>query len=187
MSKQMVLFPMAPVGRDRELTPDQLYVMDIVEYVDGKPLSETVHVGKRRVLRNCVDLKLIEVVAWGPAIYRLTAIGKALAGLAGERQILVVTHLPQVAAYADVQIAVSKDTGGAMTSSSIRQPDDVLTRVASPLAPGADGVGPRAARNCTPELEPNAPSATTITTAAAVVAATPSTTRRTVREGRLCR
>ena len=52
-----------------------------------------------------------------------TSIGKALAGLADDRQILVVTHLPQVAAYADVQIAVSKDVGGAMTSSSIRQLD----------------------------------------------------------------
>jgi DNA repair protein RecN (Recombination protein N) len=52
-----------------------------------------------------------------------TSIGKALAGLADDRQILVVTHLAQVAAYADVQIAVSKDVGGAMTSSSIRQLD----------------------------------------------------------------
>jgi DNA repair protein RecN (Recombination protein N) len=52
-----------------------------------------------------------------------TAIGRALAGLAAERQVLVVTHLPQVAAYADVQIAVSKSDDGGMTSSSIRQLD----------------------------------------------------------------
>jgi DNA repair protein RecN (Recombination protein N) len=52
-----------------------------------------------------------------------TAIGRALGRLATGRQVLVVTHLPQVAAYADVQIAVAKSDDGEMTSSSIRQLD----------------------------------------------------------------
>lgn len=37
------------------------------------------------------------------------AVGQALAELGAEAQVLVVTHLPQVAAFADVQILVSKD------------------------------------------------------------------------------
>ena len=37
-----------------------------------------------------------------------TAVGRALATLGGRHQVLCVTHLPQVAAFADAQIAVSK-------------------------------------------------------------------------------
>lgn len=36
------------------------------------------------------------------------AVGRALAGVAREHQVLVVTHLPQVAAFADHQVAVQK-------------------------------------------------------------------------------
>lgn len=41
------------------------------------------------------------------------AVGRALAILAAERQILVVTHLPQVAAFADRQVAIAKHDDGA--------------------------------------------------------------------------
>jgi DNA repair protein RecN (Recombination protein N) len=37
-----------------------------------------------------------------------TAVGRALATLGGQHQVLCVTHLPQVAAFADAQIAVAK-------------------------------------------------------------------------------
>ena len=37
------------------------------------------------------------------------AVGRALAALAADHQVLVVTHLPQVAAFADHQVAVTKD------------------------------------------------------------------------------
>jgi DNA repair protein RecN (Recombination protein N) len=43
------------------------------------------------------------------------AVGRALASLASDRQVLVVTHLPQVAAFADAQIALTKDDDGATT------------------------------------------------------------------------
>lgn len=54
-----------------------------------------------------------------------TAVGHALATLAVDRQVLVVTHLPQVAAFADTQIAVTKHDDGTTT-----------TATASPLADG---------------------------------------------------
>jgi DNA repair protein RecN (Recombination protein N) len=47
-------------------------------------------------------------------------IGKRLARLAKTHQVLVVTHLPQVAAFADQHLVVSKDTTGAFTTSGVR-------------------------------------------------------------------
>ena len=47
-------------------------------------------------------------------------IGKRLARLARNHQVLVVTHLPQVAAFADRHLVVAKDTGGAITTSGVR-------------------------------------------------------------------
>ncbi|MFI5898083.1 DNA repair protein RecN [Actinoplanes sp. NPDC051513] len=47
-------------------------------------------------------------------------IGKRLARLARAHQVLVVTHLPQVAAFADRHLVVAKDTGGAITTSGVR-------------------------------------------------------------------
>jgi DNA repair protein RecN (Recombination protein N) len=44
-----------------------------------------------------------------------TAVGRALAMLGGQHQVLCVTHLPQVAAFADAQIAVSKGEVGRRT------------------------------------------------------------------------
>jgi DNA repair protein RecN (Recombination protein N) len=40
-------------------------------------------------------------------------VGKRLAGLARSRQILVVTHLPQIAAFADRHVRVEKAAGQA--------------------------------------------------------------------------
>ena len=40
-----------------------------------------------------------------------TAVGRALATLGGRHQVLCVTHLPQVAAFADAQVAVVEGRG----------------------------------------------------------------------------
>lgn len=47
-------------------------------------------------------------------------IGRRLARLAHSHQVLVVTHLPQVAAFADRHLVVAKDAEGAVTTSGIR-------------------------------------------------------------------
>jgi DNA repair protein RecN (Recombination protein N) len=47
-------------------------------------------------------------------------IGRRLARLARNHQVLVVTHLPQVAAFADRHLVVAKDTSGAITTSGVR-------------------------------------------------------------------
>lgn len=48
-----------------------------------------------------------------------SAVGRALAQLSQRCQVLVITHLAQVAAFADVQIAVTKNDDGATTTASV--------------------------------------------------------------------
>src|SRR5436305_15150937 len=49
------------------------------------------------------------------------AVGRALAQLGARHQVLVVTHLPQVAAFADHQVAVTKhDRAGATVAAAHR-------------------------------------------------------------------
>lgn len=47
-------------------------------------------------------------------------VGRRLARLAVHHQVLAVTHLPQVAAYADTHLVVDKDSDGAVTESGVR-------------------------------------------------------------------
>lgn len=51
-------------------------------------------------------------------------VGRRLARLAGSTQVLVVTHLPQVAAYADTHVVVHKSDDGSVTSSGLTSLDD---------------------------------------------------------------
>jgi DNA repair protein RecN (Recombination protein N) len=51
-------------------------------------------------------------------------VGARLARLAGSAQVLVVTHLPQVAAYADRHVVVHKASDGSVTTSGLTVLDD---------------------------------------------------------------
>lgn len=51
-------------------------------------------------------------------------VGRRLARLAAGAQVLVVTHLPQVAAYADRHVVVAKSSDGVVTTSGLRVLDD---------------------------------------------------------------
>jgi DNA repair protein RecN (Recombination protein N) len=51
-------------------------------------------------------------------------IGRRLAALARSAQVLVVTHLPQVAAYGDRHVVVHKDSDGTVTTSGLVTLDD---------------------------------------------------------------
>jgi DNA repair protein RecN (Recombination protein N) len=48
-------------------------------------------------------------------------IGRRLARLARRHQVIVVTHLPQVAAFADCHLVVTKASDGRITRSGVRQ------------------------------------------------------------------
>jgi len=67
-------------------------------------------------------------------------IGRRLARLARTHQVLVVTHLPQVAAYADRHLAVRKGTSGGVTSSDVQtlSEEERVAELARMLA-GMDG------------------------------------------------
>ncbi|MEQ6902149.1 DNA repair protein RecN [Nocardioides sp. YIM 152588] len=69
-------------------------------------------------------------------------IGRRLARLARDAQVLVVTHLPQVAAFADRHVVVEKASDGSVTSSGLTTLDDAgreneLSRMMAGLA-GSD-------------------------------------------------
>lgn len=66
-------------------------------------------------------------------------VGRRLAELARSAQVLVVTHLPQVAAYADRHVVVEKSSDGSVTSSGLTVLDDAarereLSRMMAGLA-----------------------------------------------------
>lgn len=66
-------------------------------------------------------------------------VGRRLARLARSAQVLVVTHLPQVAAYADRHVVVEKSSDGSVTSSGLTLLDDAqrereLSRMLAGLA-----------------------------------------------------
>ena len=69
-------------------------------------------------------------------------IGRRLARLGRDHQVIAVTHLPQVAAYADHHVVIEKDSSGAVTRSAIRALDSEerageLTRMMAGLS-GSD-------------------------------------------------
>jgi len=55
-------------------------------------------------------------------------VGRRLARLARTAQVIVVTHLPQVAAFADRQLLVSKESDGSVTSSGVTVLDEAERR-----------------------------------------------------------
>ena len=63
-------------------------------------------------------------------------IGRRLARLATSHQVIVVTHLPQVAAFADRHLVVDKDSKGSLTRSGVRslQDSDRVIELARMLA-----------------------------------------------------
>ncbi|MBX7070535.1 MAG: DNA repair protein RecN [Microthrixaceae bacterium] len=93
----------------------------IARAASGGELSRTM-LALHQVLSVGAPTMIFDEVDAGVGGTAATAVGRALAGLARDTQILVVTHLPQVAAYADVQLSVSK-SGDQLAVTSIRQLD----------------------------------------------------------------
>ncbi len=65
----------------------------------------------RLVLTSGPETLVFDEVDAGIGGEAALAVGRALAELGAEHQVLVVTHLPQVAAFADRQVGVSKVAG----------------------------------------------------------------------------
>lgn len=86
-----------------------------------------------------VPLMVFDEVDAGVGGRAAVEVGRRLARLAREHQVLVVTHLPQVAAFADRHLQVVKDSDGSVTRSGVVPLDDA-ERVAelSRMLAGAD-------------------------------------------------
>jgi DNA repair protein RecN (Recombination protein N) len=72
----------------------------------------------RLVLTEAPDTLVFDEVDAGVGGEAATAVGRALAALGARHQVLVVTHLPQVAAFADAQVQVLKHVERDHTSTS---------------------------------------------------------------------
>ena len=72
----------------------------------------------RLVLTDAPPTLVFDEVDAGVGGEAAVAVGRALAELATRHQVLVVTHLPQVAAFADHQVAVTKQERGGSTVAS---------------------------------------------------------------------
>ena len=73
-------------------------------------------------------------------------LGRRLKALANSTQVIVVTHLPQVAAFADTQLRVKKNLAGEFTATSVEElsGDDRVEELARMLSGNADSEVARA-------------------------------------------
>ena len=80
--------------------------------------------GRSLVSGDPPDTLLFDEVDAGIGGQAAVAVGEALASMSVGRQVLVVTHLPQVAACADQHVHVRKVTDGSTTRTEVRELDD---------------------------------------------------------------
>jgi DNA repair protein RecN (Recombination protein N) len=90
----------------------------------------------RLVLTSGPETLVFDEVDAGIGGAAAVAVGKALVALGSDHQVLVVTHLPQVAAFADAQVAVTKESTGDRVTTRIRalDPDERVAEVARMLS-----------------------------------------------------
>src|SRR5690606_1477547 len=77
--------------------------LPLAKVASGGELARTM-LALRLVLTSAPPTLVFDEVDAGIGGQAAVAVGRALSRLAAERQVLVVTHLPQVAAYADAQV-----------------------------------------------------------------------------------
>jgi len=94
----------------------------IAKAASGGELSRAM-LALHQVLSSGAPTMVFDEVDAGIGGTAATAVGRALARVASSRQVLVVTHLPQVAAHADAQFSVEK-SGEDLAVSTIRTLDD---------------------------------------------------------------
>lgn len=85
----------------------------------GGELARTM-LALRSVLSEAPPILVFDEVDAGIGGEAGTAVGRSLAALGHQHQVLVVTHLPQVAAFADIHLAVQKRQSSDDTVSDIR-------------------------------------------------------------------
>jgi DNA repair protein RecN (Recombination protein N) len=90
--------------------------LPLAKVASGGELARTM-LALRLVLTDAPPTLVFDEVDAGIGGQAAVAVGRALARLGREHQVLVVTHLPQVAAYADAQVRVAKQSDEVATVS----------------------------------------------------------------------
>jgi DNA repair protein RecN (Recombination protein N) len=137
---------------------------DDVEFVFGanpgvppRPLRETASGGELSramlairgliTLGDDVETLIFDEVDTGIGGVTAAALGERLRRLAERRQVLCITHLPQVAAYADTQFAIAKrsDPGEGVTETEVRrvEGDERLAELCRMLGASPDDAAAR--------------------------------------------
>jgi DNA repair protein RecN (Recombination protein N) len=105
-------------------------LLPIIKAASGGELSRLM-LGIEVVIANSypVGTYIFDEVDAGVGGKAALDVGRRLKKLAEQAQVIVVTHLPQVAIWADHQILVEKNSDGAVTESSIRTLNDAEREV----------------------------------------------------------
>ncbi|HVM08783.1 MAG TPA: DNA repair protein RecN [Acidimicrobiales bacterium] len=97
--------------------------LPLTKIASGGELARTM-LAARLVLTAGPPTLVFDEVDAGIGGAAAVAVGKSLGALAATHQVLVVTHLPQVAAYADAHVSVTKAEKGGRTVASASLLDD---------------------------------------------------------------
>jgi DNA repair protein RecN (Recombination protein N) len=97
--------------------------LPLAKVASGGELARTM-LALRLVLTAGPPTLIFDEVDAGIGGEAAAAVGRALAALGADRQVLVVTHLPQVAAFADSHVRVAKHVEGDRTRSTAEVLDD---------------------------------------------------------------
>ena len=110
--------------------------LPLAKVASGGELARTM-LALRLVLTEAPDTLVFDEVDAGIGGEAALAVGRSLAALGSRHQVLVVTHLPQVAAFADHQVVVSKREGRGRTQADAVVVDgDARTRELSRMLSG---------------------------------------------------
>jgi DNA repair protein RecN (Recombination protein N) len=97
--------------------------LPLAKVASGGELARSM-LAARLVLTEAPPTLVFDEVDAGIGGQAAAAVGRALGALAGNHQVLVVTHLPQVAAFADAHLSVTKDEQDGRTVASVTNLDD---------------------------------------------------------------
>jgi DNA repair protein RecN (Recombination protein N) len=109
--------------------------MPLARIASGGELARTM-LALRLVLSEAPPTLVFDEVDAGIGGSAATAVGQALAALGTDHQVLVVTHLPQVAAYADAQVGITKLVidDATVTEAAVLDPDARVVELARMLS-----------------------------------------------------
>ncbi|MCB9371364.1 MAG: DNA repair protein RecN [Microthrixaceae bacterium] len=98
-------------------------LLPLAKVASGGELARTM-LALRLVLTAGPPVLVFDEVDAGVGGAAALAVGRSLAALGADHQVLVVTHLPQVAAFADAQVAVAKADDGSVTTTQVAVLDE---------------------------------------------------------------